>query len=115
MLSRDSTHKTESVQSVFISGKILLLRDSQNIVFNFHLPSRKLRFDTLLQFRHGRRAVLAVEAAGVVHEDDVALHAMPQDGIELAGEPLPVALQSGPAVISGVQPEQRGRSNGLEQ
>lgn len=50
----------------------------------------------------GKSAVLAVEAAGVVHEDDVSGDWMAQDSFEFHREAGFVCSELGPAVVSGV-------------
>ena len=61
----------------------------------------------LLHLLHRRRAVLAAESASVIHKNDVRFNRMFQNGIQFHGESLFVALESGPAVIAGVKPEER--------
>lgn len=55
-----------------------------------------MRFNMLLDLRYCGSAVLAVEAAGVVHEDH-ATEAVAQDGLKLWSEALPITLETGPA------------------
>ena len=45
--------------------------------------SREFRLDSLFQLLDGGSAVLAIEAAGVVHEDDVGEARIAQDGLQL--------------------------------
>src|SRR6266853_42569 len=85
----------------------LLRRDPQDVILYLDFASRKLRLNPLLQLLHCGRAVLAVEAASVIHQDYVRVARIFQDGFKFAGEALLVALESGPAVVAGVQPEQR--------
>src|SRR6266849_4554114 len=90
------------------------VRDPQNVMLHLHHSSRELSFNALLELRDGGSAVLAVEAAGIVHQDDVVFDRMPQDGFKFAGQPLLVALQTGPAVVAGVEPEERWRAQSLQ-
>lgn len=63
----------------------------RKIIFALYHPSRELSFNSPLQFFYRGCAVLAVEAAGVVHQDHV-LYRVPQNGIEFGCKPLLVAL-----------------------
>src|SRR5260370_36216593 len=87
----------------------------QNVILHFYASPGKLRLDSLLEFLHGRCAVLAVEATGIVHQDHVARYLVPQNGFQFCGESLFVALQAGPAVVAGVEPEECGLAKRLEQ
>ena len=52
----------------------------QNVVLHFYAYSREFSFNPLLELRDGRRAVLAVEAARIVHQDHVLEAGIFQDG-----------------------------------
>lgn len=60
-------------------------------------------------------AVLAVETAGVVHQDYVRVARIFQDGFNLGGEALLVTLEASPAVIAGIEPEKCGLTQRLGQ
>src|ERR1041385_7926447 len=87
----------------------------QNVVLHFYAYSREFSFNLLFELRDGRRAVLAVEAARIVHQDHVLEAGICQDGFQFACEPLLVALEAGPSVIAGIQPEERRLFQGLQQ
>src|SRR5436189_5692215 len=90
----------------FSCGSVELWHNPQNVVLHFHFAPGELCLDALLEFCHGGSAVLAVEAAGVVHQHYVLFHRMAQDGLQFGCEALLVTLETGPAVIAGVQPEE---------
>src|SRR6266853_2092379 len=87
----------------------------QNVILYLDLASRKLGFDALRELWNRGRAVLAVEAASVVHKDDVRVAGIAQDGLKFAGKALLIALEASPAVIAGVEPEERGLTQRLQQ
>ena len=61
----------------------LLRRNPQNVVLHLDLPAGERRFNVLLELRNRRRAVLAVEAARIVHEDHVAEALVAENGFQL--------------------------------
>src|SRR5215472_5012719 len=102
--------KSQRPRAQLPSTKSLRLKPSrypQNIVLHFDPASGKLSFNAVFEFRDRRSSVLAVEAAGVVHENDMSRHAMFEDRLQFRGKALPVTLQAGPAVVAGVEPEER--------
>ncbi len=64
-------------------------------------------FNALLEFFDRGSAILAVQAACIVHQDNVPLHGVPEDGLQLRGKSLVVTLRSGPAIVACVQPKER--------
>src|SRR2546425_13217133 len=69
----------------------------QDVVLYIHDVIRKLRFYAPLDLLDGRGAILAVQAARIVHQDNVPLHGVSEDGLQLRGKSLVVTLRSGPA------------------
>src|SRR5690242_19338185 len=97
-LSIPTLASTENRQLAETSAvRPLLRRDAQDVVLHLDLASRKRRFNVLIELRYGGRAILAVEAAGVIHEDYVTEAMVAEDGLKLGCEPLLVALETGPA------------------
>ncbi len=62
-----------SNHDVLLLAPQFLLRDPQDVILYLDLVSRELRFNLLLELRHRRRAVLAVEAPRVVHQNHVLI------------------------------------------
>src|SRR5882724_8481559 len=64
--------RSRIMMSLLLASKFLL-RDPQDVILYLDLVSRELRFNLLLELRHRRRAVLAVESARVVHQNHVLI------------------------------------------
>src|SRR5260370_36988785 len=75
-------------------------------MLHFDEAPRKPGLYALLELLDSGGSVLAVEAAGIVHQDNMSRDRMAEYGFQLGGQAVFVALQAGPAVISRIQPEQ---------
>lgn len=90
-------------------------RNPQDVVFHFCGEARELGFNALLEFGNRGSAILAVQAARIVHQDDVPLHGVSEDCLQLRRKPLVVTLRSGPATVACVHPKERWLMERLQQ